>query len=78
MADSMLSSLDDAIATSGSYVSSNASDDEYAYYRKVGRRKRGRRAVEGSFGARGQNGGKVPLDRALVPAAATRQPWHRP
>lgn len=61
----------------GSMGASYASDDEYAGYTRVGRRTRTRRRVDGSYGARGASGGKVPRDRALVPAGAALRPWRR-
>lgn len=61
----------------GSMGASYASDDEYAGYSKVGRRQRARRRVTGNYGARGEAGGKVPRERALVPAGAALRPWRR-
>lgn len=77
VADSIAASMDQvATSTMGSVLGSMDDGGEYAQYRMVGRRKRGKQAVDGVFGARGMNGGKVPLERALVLAASTKQPWH--
>ena len=55
-----------------------AADDEYAGYTRVGRRKRNKQRVDGSYGRRGTSGGKVPRERALVPASAEPlRPWQR-
>jgi ferredoxin len=58
----------------GSYSSS---EDEYAGYKKVGRRRRSRRPDVDTYGSRGDNGGRVPPDRALVPVVASRRVWER-
>ena len=53
------------------------SEDEYESYQRVGKRKRRRRRDLDSYGARGDNGGKVPSSRAIVPAAISRKAWER-
>ena len=58
-------------------IVSGSVDDEYSGYQRVGRRKRTRKPDSGSYGARGENGGRVPADRALVPAAVGRRRWER-
>ena len=58
-------------------VSGSASEDEYSGYQRVGRRRRARQPDAGSYGARGDNGGRVPADRALVPAAVARRRWEK-
>jgi hypothetical protein len=57
----------------GSY----SSDDEYASYQKVGRRRRQRQRVDGAYGARGASGGRVPRERALVPTSGQLRPWRK-
>lgn len=52
-------------------------EDEYSGYQRVGRRKRSRTPDSGSYGTRGDNGGRVPAERALVPAAIARRKWER-
>ena len=56
---------------------SGSEEDEYSGYRRVGRRRRAQRPETGSYGARGDNGGRVPQERALVPAAVGRRTWER-
>jgi hypothetical protein len=54
-----------------------SADDEYSGYHKVGRRRRERQRKEGSYGARGSSGGKVPRERALVPVGVASRPWQQ-
>lgn len=65
----MYASMDEAVT--------GGPEDEYSGYQRVGRRQRTRRPDSGSYGARGDNGGRVPADRALVPAAVARRRWER-
>lgn len=67
----MYASMDEAV------YGSSSEDDEFAGYQRVGRRKRAMRPDAGTYGARGANGGRVPADRALVPAAVGRRVWER-
>jgi len=60
-----------------STVMGSMSEDEYESYQRVGKRKRRRRRDLDSYGARGDNGGKVPSSRAIVPAAISRKAWER-
>ena len=48
-----------------------------AGYSKVGRRVRSRQKVDRAYGAKNAGGGKVPRERALVPAGAALRPWQR-
>lgn len=57
---------------------SESEEDEYANYQRVGRRRRTRMPDASGYGARGDNGGKVPTERALVPAAlGKRAVWEK-
>jgi len=59
-------------------VTGNASEEEeYAAYRRVGRRQRFRTQKDAMYGSRGDNGGRVPADRAMVLAGSTRRVWER-
>lgn len=59
-------------------VSGSSSEEEYSGYQRVGRRRRVRQKERSSsYGARGDNGGRVPADRALVPVAARSKVWER-
>lgn len=61
-----------------SSVTGSFSEDEYDAYARVGKRKRAkRRANDGVYGARGENGGKVPADRAIVLSGGGRKVWER-
>jgi ferredoxin/DnaJ-domain-containing protein 1 len=63
-----------------SSVTGSMSEDEYDGYRKVGKRKRykQKREASGVYGSRGDNGGRVPADRAIVPAAlGQKKVWER-
>jgi len=63
-----------------SSVTGSMSEDEYDGYRKVGKRKRDKqkREASGVYGSRGDNGGRVPADRAIVPAAlGQKKVWER-
>jgi ferredoxin len=61
-----------------SSVTGSLSDDEYEAYARVGKRKRTKRRTEdGTYGARGMNGGKVPAERAIVVSAGGRKVWER-
>ena len=66
--------MEEAVYGSPSYGSSG--EEEYGAYRRVGRRQRAAARRPGS-GSRGQEGGKVLADRALVPVAAARRVWER-
>jgi ferredoxin len=71
----MYASMDEAVY--GSSMSSDDDSSEYAGYQRVGRRTRAKRPDGESYGARGANGGRVPDDRALVPASGSRRVWER-
>lgn len=60
-----------------SSVSGSMSDDEYDSYQRVGKRKRFRRRDTDAYGSRGENGGRVPSNRAIVPAAIGKKTWER-
>lgn len=60
-----------------SSVMGSMSDEEYDSYRRVGKRKRTRRRDGDMYGSRGDNGGRVPSDRAIVPAAVGKRVWER-
>jgi len=65
-------------AEMGSQVSGGSfSEDEYSGYQRLGRRRRAVRRESGFYGSRGDNGGMVPADRALVPGATGRNTWER-
>jgi ferredoxin len=59
-----------------SSMGEETSEDEFAAYARVGQRRRAARRAPG-YGARGANGGRVPEERALVPAAEARPRWDR-
>jgi hypothetical protein len=73
--------IDDATArmqeAMQSTVMGSMSEDEYESYQRVGKRKRRRRRDLDTYGSRGDNGGKVPSSRAIVPAAISRKVWER-
>jgi ferredoxin len=70
-------SMDENLA-GGSYSSASSSeDDEFSRYQRVGRRRRSRTRDGENYGARGDNGGRVPSERALVPVAASRRAWEK-
>ena len=61
-----------------SSVSGSMSEDEYEAYARVGKRKRARKPAEdGTYGARGENGGKVPANRAIVVSGGGKKVWER-
>ena len=61
-----------------SSVSGSMSEDEYDAYARVGKRKRARKPAEdGTYGARGENGGKVPANRAIVVSGGGKKVWER-
>lgn len=64
-------------ATVNGNISSSDEEDSMMGYRRVGKRRRARRMESSGYGARGDNGGRVPADRALVPAAMGRKVWER-
>lgn len=58
-------------------VYGSMSEDEYESYIRVGKRKRNKRRDMDAYGSRGENGGRVPSNRAIVPAAVGRKQWER-
>lgn len=73
-----ISNLSAAAAGAVNEAVFGSSDEEYASFNKVGRRRRSKQRVDGSYGARGgAGGGKVPRERALVPTGAPLRPWRR-
>ncbi len=60
-----------------SSVTGSLSEDEYEAYARVGKRKRAKQRTEnGTYGARGENGGKVPAERSIV-LSGGRKVWQR-
>jgi len=71
-------SMDENLNGGASYSSASSSEeDEYAGYQRVGRRRRSRTRDSENYGARGDNGGRVPAERALVRVAVSRRPWEK-
>lgn len=67
-----------AYAAAEASTGGGSSEDELASYRRVGKRRRNRRPYPEAYGARGENGGGVPAERALVPvSASSSKPWQR-
>ena len=61
-----------------SSVTGSLSEDEYEAYARVGKRKRAKRPTDdGTYGARGENGGKVPANRAIVVSSGGKKVWER-
>ena len=71
-------SMDENLAGGSFSGTSSSEEDEYSGYQRVGRRRRTRtRRDDGNYGARGENGGRVPAERALVPVAVGRRAWEK-
>jgi ferredoxin len=76
-ASKIYASMDENL--NGGAINSSASceEDEYSGYQRVGRRRRNRTRDGENYGARGDNGGRVPAERALVPVAVGRREWEK-
>jgi curved DNA-binding protein CbpA len=70
-------SMDENLA-GGSYSASSSEEDEFNRYQRVGRRRRSRTRDGENYGSRGDNGGRVPSERALVPVSSGgRRAWQK-
>ncbi|KAG7671360.1 hypothetical protein Ndes2526B_g02141 [Nannochloris sp. 'desiccata'] len=77
-AGKIYASMDENLNGGGRYSSASSSEeDEYSGYQRVGRRRRSRTRDGENYGARGDNGGRVPAERALVPVAVGRRAWEK-